>query len=167
MLRETMGHLFRWLPRLQPLGAEMWPLDPATILFRWENGQSLPRGPLVVVYWEASPLSVGLSTRTQPDQIWRTEGMHYEQATSIVTFSDPVEAQVHRESAGAPISFRILSSLMSLLGGTSSSSTIASRSGKDRTLLDCRQTQKQWPLACSKQEPRPGSCIFLGQKSSL
>jgi hypothetical protein len=77
-LRETMVQLFRWLPRLQPLGAEMWPLDPATILFRWENGLSLPGGPLVVVYWDASPLSVELSIRTWPDQIWRTAGMHYE-----------------------------------------------------------------------------------------
>ena len=85
----------------------MWPLDPATILLRWENGLSLPGGPLVVVSWDASPLSVGLSIWTRPDQIWRTAGMHYEQATSIVTFSGPVEAQVHRESAGAPISFRI------------------------------------------------------------
>ncbi len=42
--------------------------------------------------------------------------MHYEQATSIVTFSNPMEAQVHRESAGAPILFLILSSLMNLSG---------------------------------------------------
>jgi hypothetical protein len=111
-----MGQLFRSLPRLQPFGAEMWPLDPATILFRWENGLLLPGGPLVVVYWDTYPLSVGLSIRTLPDQIWGTAGMHYEQATTIVTFSDPVEPQVHRESAGAPISFRILSNLMNLSG---------------------------------------------------
>ena len=42
--------------------------------------------------------------------------MRYDQATTIVTFSDPLEAQVHRESAGAPISLRILSSLMDLSG---------------------------------------------------
>ena len=70
-LRETMGQLCKWLPRLQPEGAEMWPLDPATLLFRWENGLRLPGRPLVVVYWDASPLSVGLSIRTRPDQIWK------------------------------------------------------------------------------------------------
>jgi hypothetical protein len=42
--------------------------------------------------------------------------MRYDQATTIVTFSDPLEAQVHRESAGAPISLRILRSLTDLNG---------------------------------------------------
>jgi hypothetical protein len=42
--------------------------------------------------------------------------MIYDQATTIVTFPDPIEAQVHRESAGGPIAFRILSSLMDLCG---------------------------------------------------
>ena len=94
----------------------MWPLDPATLLFRWENGLPLPGRPLVVVYWDASPYAVGVSIRTRPDRIWKTAGMRYEQATTIVTFSDPLEAQVHRESAGAPISLRILRSLMDLNG---------------------------------------------------
>ena len=94
----------------------MWPLGPATLLFGWENGLSLPGRPLVMIYWDASPLAVGLSIRTRPDQIWKTAGMRYDQATTIVTFSDPLEAQVHRESAGAPISSRILHSLMDLNG---------------------------------------------------
>ena len=51
---------------------------------------------------------------TRPNM--ETAGMRYDQATTIVTFSDPLEAQVHRESAGAPISLRILSSLMDLSG---------------------------------------------------
>jgi hypothetical protein len=42
--------------------------------------------------------------------------MVYDQATTIVTFPDPIEAQVHRESAGGPIALRILSSLMDLRG---------------------------------------------------
>jgi hypothetical protein len=100
-LSTTMGHLFTWLPRLQPAGAEMWPLDPATLLFRWENGLSLLGRPLVVVYWGASPYAVGVSIRTRPEWIWKPAGMCYDQATSIVTFSDPLEAQVHRESAGS------------------------------------------------------------------
>jgi hypothetical protein len=69
-----------------------------------------------VVYWDASPLLVGLTVRFRPDQIWRTAGMIYDQATTIVTFPDPIEAQVHRESAGGPIASRILSSLMDLRG---------------------------------------------------
>ncbi len=52
----------------------MWPLDPATLLFRWERGLPHSKRPLlvVVVYWDSSPLSAGLSIRTRPDQIWRT-----------------------------------------------------------------------------------------------
>jgi hypothetical protein len=94
----------------------MWPLDPATLLFRWERGLPHGKRPLVVVYWDSSPLSAGLSIRTRPDQIWRTAGMRYDRATTIVTFSDPIEAQVHRESAGAPISLRVLRSMMDIAG---------------------------------------------------
>jgi hypothetical protein len=94
----------------------MWPLEPATLLFRWEQGLDIPGGPLVVVYWDASPFSVGLSIRTKPDQIWRTAGMQYDRATSIVTFDNPLEAQVHRESAGGPITLRVLRGLMDLRG---------------------------------------------------
>jgi hypothetical protein len=115
-LRTTMGNLYRWLPELQPKGAEMWPLEPATLLFRWEQGLDVPGGPLVVVYWDASPFSVGLSIRTRPDQIWKTAGMQYDRATSIVTFDSPLDAQVHRESAGGPITLRVLRSLMDLRG---------------------------------------------------
>ena len=92
-----MGSLYRWLPELQPKGTEMWPLEQETLLFRWEQGLDIPGGPLVVVYWGASPLSVGLSIRTRPDQIWKTAGMQYDRATSMVTFDSPLEAQVHRE----------------------------------------------------------------------
>ena len=31
-LRATMGLLYRWLPQQQEKGAEMWPLDPRTVL---------------------------------------------------------------------------------------------------------------------------------------
>ncbi len=46
-LRTTMDHLYKWLPRLQPEGAEVWQLDPATLLFRWYRGlpHGLPHGP--------------------------------------------------------------------------------------------------------------------------
>jgi hypothetical protein len=115
-LRTNMGFLYRCFPELQPAGAAMWPLEPATLLFQWEHSLPFPGGPLVVIYWDASPFSVGLTIRVRPDQIWRTAGMVYDQATTIVTFPDPIEAQVHLESAGGPIAFRILSSLMDLRG---------------------------------------------------
>jgi hypothetical protein len=101
---------------LQPAGAAMWPLEPATLLFRWENNLPVPGWPLVVAYWDASPLSVGVTVRDRPGHILRTAGMIYDQATTIVTFPDPVEAQVHRESAGGPIALRILCGLMHLRG---------------------------------------------------
>jgi hypothetical protein len=30
-LRKNIGVLYRWLPELQPAGAAMWPLEPATL----------------------------------------------------------------------------------------------------------------------------------------
>ena len=115
-LCTTMGELYRWLPRLQPEGAEMWPLDARTILTRWESGLPLPGGPLVVAYWDASPYAVGVSIRTKPGEIWKTTGMAYDRTTTIVTFGDPLEAQVHRESAGAPMVLKFLRSAMDLKG---------------------------------------------------
>ncbi len=116
-LHDTMKTLRRWLPELQPAGAAMWPLEPATLLFRWENNLPVPGWPLVVAYWDASPLSVGVTVRDRPGHILRTAGMIYDQATTIVTFPDPVEAQVHRESAGGPIALRILRGLIISLDG--------------------------------------------------
>jgi len=115
-LRTIMGELYQWLPRLQPAGAAMWPLDPSTILFRWQRWLSVPGGPLVVAYWHASPFAVGISGRTRPDEIWRSQGMRYEQASTIVTFDSPLEAQVHRESAGAPMVLDFLRAQMDLRG---------------------------------------------------
>ncbi len=92
----------------------MWQLGPVTLLFRWIKRIIIALQ--AISDWDASPFSVGRSIRTRPNQIWRTAGIRYDQATTIVTFSDPVEAQVHRESAGAPISLKILDSLMNLSG---------------------------------------------------
>ena len=94
----------------------MWPLEPATVLFRWKMGLDQPGGPVVVVYWDASPYAIGISIRTRPDEIWRSAGMEYDQATTIITFADPIEAQVHRESVGAPMALRFLRSQMDLRG---------------------------------------------------
>ena len=113
----------------------MWPLDPATLLFRWKRGLPHGKRPLVVVYWDSSPLSAGLSIRTRPDQIWRTAGMRYDRATTIVTFSDPIEAQVHRESAGAPISLRVLKTEQS-----TSSGPAAQQSAETKYATSCIST---------------------------
>ena len=47
----------------------------------------------------------------KPDEIWKTAGMKYEGVTSIATFGAQLDAQVHRESAGAPLAMRLLRSL--------------------------------------------------------
>ena len=135
-LRTTMGSLYRWLPELQPKGTEMWPLEQETLLLRWEQGLDIPGGPLVAVYWGASPLSVGLSIRTRPDQIWKTAGMQYDRATSIITFDSPLEAQVHRESAGGPITLRVLRGLgIRIISGVG---------------------QSTWPSLCLTRQTTPG-----------
>ncbi len=50
-----MGTLFKWLPPMQENGAEMWPLDPSTVLHLWEQGVETPGGRLIVVFWDSSP----------------------------------------------------------------------------------------------------------------
>ncbi len=115
-LHTIIGQLYRWLPILQPDGAKMWPLDPRILLYKWENGLAAPGRPLVVAYWDASPFAVGVLIRTRPDAIWKTAGMQYDRATTNVTFDDPIEAQVHRESAGAPLVLRFLRGQMYLRG---------------------------------------------------
>ena len=70
----------------------------------------------MVAYWDASPFAVGVSIQTRPDAIWKTAGMQYDRATTIVTFDDPIEALVHRESAGAPMVLKFLPGQMDLRG---------------------------------------------------
>ena len=116
-LRHTMGTLFKWLPPQQEKGAEMWPLDPRTVLHQWEQGLKTPGGPLIVVFWDSSPDgAAGISIRHQPGEIWKTAGMKYDGATSTATFQSNLDAQVHRESAGAPLAMRLLRSLQDIRG---------------------------------------------------
>ena len=116
-LRHTMGTLFKWLPEQYEKGAEMWPLDPRTVLFNWEQGIDTPGAPLLVVFWDSSPEgAAGISIRERPDEVWQTAGMRYDGATSIATFGVPLEAQVHRESAGGPLAMRLLRSLADIRG---------------------------------------------------
>jgi hypothetical protein len=102
---------------MQENGAEMWPLDPSTVLHLWEQGVETPGGPLIVVFWDSSPEgAAGISIRLKPDEIWRTAGMKYDGVTSIATFGAQLDAQVHRESAGAPLAMRLLRSLQDIRG---------------------------------------------------
>mmetsp|Transcript_41001 Transcript_41001/g.85559 ORF Transcript_41001/g.85559 Transcript_41001/m.85559 type:complete len:1077 (-) Transcript_41001:1365-4595(-) len=115
-LRQTMGTLFRWLPQLYEAGAEMWPLDPRTVFYKWSQGIETPGGPLIVVYWDSSPLAVGISIRRNPGSVWKTGGMTYKGATTIATFGTHLEHQVHRESAGGPLAMQIVRSLADIRG---------------------------------------------------
>ena len=115
-LRRTMGTLIHWLPQLYQAGAEMWPLDPRTTLYLWSQGIETPGGPLLVVYWDSSPLGVGISIRRRPECVWKTGGMTFKGATTIATFSPRLQHQVHRESAGGPLAMQILRSLTDVRG---------------------------------------------------
>ncbi len=35
-------------------GTEMWPLDPRSVLYLWEQGIDTPGDPLIVVFWDSS-----------------------------------------------------------------------------------------------------------------
>ena len=52
--RDVMGFLYQRLPGLRAQGAEMWPMEPATVYFRWSSGQLRPNGALIVVSHDAS-----------------------------------------------------------------------------------------------------------------
>ncbi len=56
--------------------------------------------------------------RTRPDEIWRTQGLQYDQASTIVTFDCPLEAQIDWESAaaGAPMVLDFLQAQIDLRG---------------------------------------------------
>ena len=111
-----MGTLFKWLPEQYEKGAEMWPLDPRTILFKWEQGIDMPGAPLLAVLWDSPEGAAGISIRERPGEVWRTGGMRYDRATSIAIFGVPLEAQVHRESAGGPLAMRLFRSLVDIRG---------------------------------------------------
>ncbi len=106
-LGGSMGFLYQHLPRLQVEGAEMWPMDPTTLYFRWSRGLQHPYGELIVATWDASVKGVAISLCVRPGEILYLEGMRFEGVTTIVKFEDTPEAQVHREAAGAPTVMRL------------------------------------------------------------
>ena len=115
-LRETMGFLFTWLPQLQPLGAEMWPLDPHTVYYNWTQGISTPGGPLIVLTWDSSLHGVAIAIRTDPLKIWKVAGMRFPGVTTIATLEQESDVQAHREAAGAPMAFHLLTSIVNISG---------------------------------------------------
>ena len=60
-LRSSMGFLCQQLPRLLETGAEMWPMDPTMLYFRWSRGLPHPDGELIVATWYASVKGVAIS----------------------------------------------------------------------------------------------------------
>lgn len=60
-LRSNMGFLCQQLPRLLETGAEMWPMDPTMLYFRWSRGLPHPDGELIVATWDASVKGVAIS----------------------------------------------------------------------------------------------------------
>jgi hypothetical protein len=107
-LRHTLGFLYQHLPSRREVGAEMWPLQPSTVYYRWMRGLSITYNNLVVATWDAARSGVAIAISVVPGVIYRIEGMKFEGVSSIVTFEDTPEAQVHREAAGAPMVMRLL-----------------------------------------------------------
>ena len=107
-LCDVMGFLYQRLPALRDLGAEMWPMEQATVYFRWARGLAHPYGDLIVVTYDASEKGIAAAISMEPGKILRLEGMHFEGVSTIVTFESSPEAQVHQEAVGAPMVIRLL-----------------------------------------------------------
>ena len=107
-LRDVMGFLYQRLPALLDLGAEMWPMEQATVYFRWARGLAHPYGDLIVVTYDASEKGIAAAISMEPGKILRLEGMHFEGVSTIVTLESTPEAQVHQEAVGAPMVIRLL-----------------------------------------------------------
>ena len=116
--RDVMGFLYQRLPGLRAQGAEMWPMEPATVYFRWSSGLLRPNGALIVVSYDASEKGWPPPSVRSWAIILRLEGMYFEGVSTIITFEDTPEAQVHREAAGAPMVIRLLRRLFDLRGKT-------------------------------------------------
>jgi hypothetical protein len=78
------------------------------------------------------------------DAIWKTAGQ-YDRATTIVTFDDPIEAQVHRESAGAPMGPQLgfIGTHAVCLGCSSPMTTTGECDNLDCNQRICQQVQTQ------------------------
>jgi hypothetical protein len=78
-------------------------------MFNWEQGIDMPGAPLLVMFWVSfAEGAAGISIRERPDEVWQTAGMRYDGV--------PLEAQVHRESAGGSLAMQLLRSLVDIRG---------------------------------------------------
>ncbi len=68
-----MGFWHQRLPALLGLGAEMWPMEPATVYFRWARGLAHPYGKLSVVTYDASEKGLAVAIILEPWKILRLE----------------------------------------------------------------------------------------------
>jgi hypothetical protein len=96
----------------------MRPLEPSTVYFQWSERLPTQYGDLVVATCDASVHRIALSIAIRPDQVNRLECMRFDGVSTIVTFEDTPEAQVHREAAGAPMAMRLLRRLFNLRNRT-------------------------------------------------
>jgi hypothetical protein len=67
-LRDVMGFLYQRLPALLDLGAEMWPMEQATVYFRWARGLAHPYGDLIVVTYDASEKGIAAVIIMEPER---------------------------------------------------------------------------------------------------
>ena len=115
-LRHALGFLYQHLPSRREAGAEMWPMEPPTVYYRWMRGLVTPYNHLVVATWDAARTGVAIAVSIAPGVIYRLAGMAYEGVSTIVTFEETPEAQAHREAAGAPMVMRLVRRLFDMRG---------------------------------------------------
>jgi hypothetical protein len=124
-LLHTLGFLYQHLPSLREVGAEMWPLQPSTVYYRWMRCLSIPYNNLVLATWDAARSGVAITISVVPGVIYRLEGMKFEGVSTIITFEDTPEAQAHREAAGEPVVMRLLRRMFEIPIGRYCCETIA------------------------------------------
>jgi len=95
-LREHAAYLREVVPRLARAGAPIWPLEPATVFDRWQRGLPLPFK-LVVVTYDAAVFGLAVSICLRPGEILRFAGRSFDRVSTVITFEDTPEHQVHRE----------------------------------------------------------------------
>ena len=101
-LRDNARHLYEVIPRLARQGSPIWRMEPATVMDRWQRGIDLPFR-LVVVTYDAAIFGLALSIRLKPKDIVRTTGRSFDRVSSVITFEQDYEHQVHREGWAGPI----------------------------------------------------------------
>jgi hypothetical protein len=159
-LRQTMGFLYQQLPSLRDAGAELWPMEPSTLYHRWMQGKPHPYGRVIVASWDASVKGIAISIRLEPSRVHRLEGMQYEGVSTIITFANTPEAQVHREGAGAPMAMRLVRRLVD-----TENATILLRNDCDPVIIALRkgspspQLQEAAEMVCT--EALAGRCRYL------